>query len=137
MLMAIFVAYSNSGITSGKKILCDLKMAVILEKAKYKTQLQFDIRNEKIIPNYARKNIFIVMRSLMTSQSELKVVSLYSFINDKITFFMIIEERTKISSSNLVYMCIIKLRICVYKRSWNASLMTSSGPKISLNFELQ
>ena len=135
--MAIFVAYSNSGITSGKKILYDLKMAVILEKAKYKTQLQFDIRNEKIIPNYARKNIFIVMRSLMTSQSELKVVSLYSFINDKITFFMITEERTKISSSNLVYMCIIKLRICVYKPSWNASLMTSSGPKISLNFELQ
>ena len=39
MLMAIFVAYSNSGITSGKKILRDLKMAAILEKAKYKTQL--------------------------------------------------------------------------------------------------
>ena len=112
-------------------------MAAILEKAKYKTQLQFDIRNEKIIPNYARKNIFIVMKSLMTSQSDLKVVSLYSFMNDEITFFMITEERTKISSSNLVYMCIIKLRICVYKRSWNASLMRSSGPKISLNFELQ
>ena len=48
MLMAIFVAYSISGITSDKKILCDLKMAVILEKAKYKTQLQFDRRNEKL-----------------------------------------------------------------------------------------
>ena len=103
MLMAIVVAYSNSGITSGKKIRYDLKMAAILEKAKYKTQLQFDIRNEKIIPNYARKNIFIVMTSSMTSQSDLKVVSLCSFINDKITFFMITEERTKISSSKLVY----------------------------------
>ena len=47
MLMAIFVAYSNSGITSGKTILRDLKMAAILEKVKYKTQLQFDIRNER------------------------------------------------------------------------------------------
>ena len=137
MLVAILVAYSNSGITSGKKKICDLKMAAILEKAKYKTHFQFDIRNEKIIPNNARKNIFIVMTSSMTSQSDLKVVSLYSFMNDKITFLMITEERTKISSSNLVYICIIELRICVYKRSWNASLMTSSGPKISLNFELQ
>ena len=62
-------------------------MATILQMSKYKTQLQFDISNEKIIPNYARKNIFIVMTSSMTSQSDLKVVSLYSFINDKITFF--------------------------------------------------
>ena len=35
MLMAIFVAYSKSGITSGKKILCDLKMAAILKMSKY------------------------------------------------------------------------------------------------------
>ena len=133
MLMAIIVAYSNSGITSGKKNLRNLKMAAILKMSKYKTQLQFDISNEKIIPNYARKNIFIVM----TSQSDLKVVSLYSFMNDKITFFMITEERPKISSSNLVHISIIELWICVYKPSWNATLMTSSGPKIKLNLELQ
>ena len=109
MTMAIIVAYSNSGIASGKKILRNLKMAAILKMSKYKTQLQFDISNEKIIPNYARKNIFIVMTSSMTSQSDLKVVSLYSFMNDKMTFFMITEERTKISSSNLVHICIIEL----------------------------
>ena len=62
-------------------------MAAILKTSKYKTQLQFDISNEKIIPNYARKNIFIMMTSSMTSQSDLKVISLYSFINDKMTFF--------------------------------------------------
>ena len=107
--MAIFVAYSNSCVTSGKKNHGDLKMAAILKMSKYKTQLQFDIRNEKIIPNYARKNIFIVMTSSMTSQSDPKVVSLYSFMNDKMTFFMITEERTKISFSNLVYICIIEL----------------------------
>ena len=55
MIMAIIVAYSNSGITSGKKILRNLKMAAILKMSKYKTQLQFDISNEKIIPNYAKK----------------------------------------------------------------------------------
>ena len=48
MLMPIFVEYSISGINSGKKILRNLKMAVTLEKAKYKTQLQFDRRNEKL-----------------------------------------------------------------------------------------
>ena len=104
MIMAIIVAHSNSGITSGKKNLRNLKMAAILKMSKYKSQLQFDISNEKIIPNYARKNIFIVM----TSQSDLKVVSLYSFMNDKMTFFMITEERTKISSSNVVHICIIE-----------------------------
>ena len=41
----------------------------------------------------------------MTSQSDLKVVSLYSFINERITFLVITEERTKISSSNLGYIC--------------------------------
>ena len=101
--MAIFIAYSNSGVTSGKKIRRDLKMAAILKMSKYQTQLQFDIRNGKIIQNYARKNIFRVMT--MTSQSDLKVVSLYSFINERITFLVITEERTKISSSNLGYIC--------------------------------
>ena len=63
MLMAIFVAYSTSGVTSGKKFRRELKMAAILKMSKYQTQLQFDIRNEKIVPNNARKNIFMVMTS--------------------------------------------------------------------------
>ena len=100
MFMAIFVAYSTSGVTSGKNFRRELKMAAILKMSKYYIQLQFDIRNEKIIPNYARKNIFMVMTSSMTSQNDLKVVSLYSFMNEKITFFMITEELTEISSSN-------------------------------------
>ena len=83
MLMAVFVAYSTSGVTSDKKIRREFKMVAILEMSKYQTQLQFDIRNEKIIQNYARKNIFIVMTPLMTSQSDLKVISLYSCMNEK------------------------------------------------------
>ena len=43
--MAIFVEYSTSGVTSGKKIRGELKMAAILKMSKYSTQLQIDIRN--------------------------------------------------------------------------------------------
>ena len=35
MLMAIFLAYSPSGITSGKNVCCELKMAAILKILKY------------------------------------------------------------------------------------------------------
>ena len=35
MLMAIFLAYSTSGITSRKKNFCELKMAAILKILKY------------------------------------------------------------------------------------------------------
>ena len=35
MLMAIFLVYSTSGITSGKKVSCELKMAAILKILKY------------------------------------------------------------------------------------------------------
>ena len=33
-------------------------MAAILKMSKYQTQLQFDIKYEKIVPNYDRKSIF-------------------------------------------------------------------------------
>ena len=56
-LVAIFLAYSNSGITSGKKVRSNLKMAAILKMPTYYAQVQFDTRYE-IIPNYARKSIF-------------------------------------------------------------------------------
>ena len=58
MLMAIFLVYSTSGITSGKKFCHELKMVVILKIFKYQTQLQSDRRYEKIVPNYAPKRFF-------------------------------------------------------------------------------
>ena len=76
MLMAIFLVYPPSGITSGKKICHELKMAAILKILKYETQLQFDLRYENILPNYAKKSIFMMMMSSMTSQGGRKV-SLY------------------------------------------------------------
>ena len=57
MLMAIILVYSTSGKTSGKKVCRELKMAAILNFFKYWTQLQYDLRYENIVPNYA-KNFF-------------------------------------------------------------------------------
>ena len=51
MLMAIFLVYSTFDITFGKKICRELKMAAILKILKYQTQLQSDLRYEKIVPN--------------------------------------------------------------------------------------
>ena len=49
--MAILLVYSTSGITSGKKVCCDLKMAAILKHLIYYTQLQFDIRYDMKRPS--------------------------------------------------------------------------------------
>ena len=54
MLMVILLTYSTSGITFGKKVCCDLKMEAILKILKHQTQLQFDLRYEKIVPNCAK-----------------------------------------------------------------------------------
>ena len=97
MLMAIFLVYSPSGIASDKKVCRELKMSAILKILKYQTQLQFDLRYEKIVPNYAKKNIFMMMTSSMTSQGGLKIGPLYSFIYEITTVFMITKQRAKIS----------------------------------------
>ena len=79
MRMAIFLRYSTSGITSGEKVCRELKMAAILRILIYQTQLQSDLRYEKIVPNYATTVFFMVMASSMTSQGGLKV-SLYNHV---------------------------------------------------------
>ena len=56
--MVILLVYSTSGITSGKIVCRDLKMAAILNfKKKYFTHFQCDLRYEKTVPNYT-KSIF-------------------------------------------------------------------------------
>ena len=82
MLMAIFVAYSISGITSEKKFYMTSKWRSFWRRPNIKHS--FSLIEE--MKNYARKNTFIVMTSSMTSHIDLKVVSLYSLMNDKITF---------------------------------------------------
>ena len=59
-------------------------------------------------PKWWQKSIFM-MTSSMTSQGGLNVGPLYSFINEITTFFMITKKRAKISSSNFLCICIMRL----------------------------
>ena len=75
--------YSTSGITSGEKVCCELKMTAILKILIYWTKLQSDLRYEKIVPNYVKKVFVMVMASSMTSQGGLKV-SLYIHVKERL-----------------------------------------------------
>ena len=81
MLMAIFLVYSTSGKTSGKKSLSGSKWRPFWKFWNYKHS--FDLRYEKIVPNYAKKSFFMVMTSSMTSQGGLKV-SLYIHVLERL-----------------------------------------------------
>ena len=67
------------------------------------------------------------MKSSMTSQGGLKVGPLFMY---EITFFMITKKRTKIPSLNFLCICIMRLRLQLYKYIFMTSLMTSPGQKI-------
>ena len=54
-------------------------MVAILKNFEYLTQLQFDLRYEKIVPNYAPNFFFMVMMSSMTSQVASKFPSIFMF----------------------------------------------------------
>ena len=67
MLMAIFLVYSTSGITSGKRVCRKLKMAAILKfwNIEHSSNLTSDVkRSSQIMP---KKSIFMMMTSSMTS----------------------------------------------------------------------
>ena len=70
------------------------------------------------------------MTSSMTSQGGLKVGPLYSYMNEIVTFFMITEQRAKISSLNFLCICITRLWLQLYEYIFMTSLMTSPGHKI-------
>ena len=131
MLMAIFLVYSTSGITSGKQSLSRAQNSDHFWKfwnIKHSFNLTSDMkRSSQIMPI---KSIFMMMTSSMTSQGGLKVGPLYSFINEKITFFMITKQRAKISSLNFLCICIIRLWLQLYEYIFMTSLMTSPGHKI-------
>ena len=66
------VGIYNVRYCSLKKLCRALRMAAIFQILIYYTQLQFHIRYEKIVPNYAEKLFVIVMTSSMTSQGASK-----------------------------------------------------------------
>ena len=93
-------------------------------------KFQFDLRYEKIVPNYTKKIFFMMMTSSMTSQGGLKTGPLYSFINEITTFFMITKKRAKISSLNFLCIGIMRLWLKLYKYVFMTSFMTSPVHKI-------
>ena len=104
MLMAIFLVYSPSG----KKVCRELKMAAILKILKYETQLQFDLRYENIVPNYATKSIFMMMviDDVTGWPQSRSSIFLYIWNNN---IFIITKQRTKISPLNFLCICIMRL----------------------------
>ena len=120
---AHLLVYSTSGITSVEKVCRELKMAAILKILKYQTQLQFDLRYEKVVPNYAMKSIFHDDDVTDDVTGWLKVGPLYSFINEITTCFMITKIRAKISSLNFLYIGIRRLWLHLYKHVFMTSLM--------------
>ena len=78
ILMAIFLVYSPSGITSGKKFVASSKWRPFWNFWNIKHSFNLTSNIKKIVPNYAKKGIFIMMTSSMTSQGGLKVGPLYS-----------------------------------------------------------
>ena len=129
MLMAIFLVYSISGITSGKKVCRELKMAAILKIFKILNTASIWPQIWKNRPKLRQKSIFMMMTSSMTSQGGLKVGPLYSFINEITTFF-ITKNRAKIYSLNFLCIGIMSLWLQLYKYIFMTSLMTSPGNKI-------
>ena len=79
-----------------------------------------------------QKSVFIVMTSSLTSQGNLKVGDLYSFINEITTqtLFMITEKRAKTSSLNFPCIGVMRLWVHLYKYIFMTSLMTSHGHKV-------
>ena len=128
--MAIFLVYSTSGITSGKKSLSRAQNSGHFENFEILNTASIWPRIWKDRPKLCQKSIFMMMTSSMTSQGDLKVGLLYSFINEMITFFMITKQRAQISPLNFLYIYIIRLWLQLYEHICLTSLMTSPGHKI-------
>ena len=138
-LVAIFLAYSTSGITSGKKVRCVVKMAAILKMPTYYAQVQLDTRFEKIITKYAKIVFLVVMTLSMTSQGDLKVTPVFPY-KWKMNIF---RDHWKTNNDIIIkfgvhrYHIIVNMSLWINELMWNISLMTSSYTKICHNFELQ
>ena len=80
--MTIFLVYSTSGITSGKKVCRELNMATILKNFN-SFNLTSDMKKKQKTSQIMQKNVSMVMTSSMTSQGGLKV-SLYIHVLEKL-----------------------------------------------------
>ena len=130
MLMAIFLVYYPSGMTSGKKSLSRAQNGGHFENFEILNTVSIWPQIWKDRPKLCQKSIFMMMTSSITSQGGLKVGPLYSYMNEIVTFFMITKQQAKISSLNFLCICIIRLWLHFYEYLFMTSLMTSPGHKI-------
>ena len=126
MLMAIFLIYSTSGITSGKKSFSRAQNGGHFENFAILNIASIWPQIWKHRPKLCIKRIFMMVTSSMTSQGGLKVGPLYSFINQITTFSMITKKRANISSLNFLCIGIMKLWLQLYKHIFMTSMMTTS-----------
>ena len=117
MLMAILVAYSNSGVASSKNFVATSKWRPFWKCENIINTVSIWHQKWKDRPRSCKKNIFIMMTSSMMSQNDLKVISLFSFMNEKIAFSMITKERTNKA-------IIFKLSVHMYHWIMNMPLQT-------------
>ena len=127
--MAIFLACSTSGITSGEKVCRELKMAAILKILKYWTQLQFDLRYEKIVRNYAKKGIFHDDDVIDDVTGWLRIRPSIFFYKWNNNIFHDNKKRAKKSLWNLICISTMRLWLHLYKYIFMTSLMTSPDHK--------
>ena len=100
---------STSGITSTKKSLSRTQNGGHYENFEILNTASIWPHIWKYRPKLCQKNIFMMMKSSMTSQGDLKVGPLYSFIYEITAFFIITKQRAKISSLNFLCICIMRL----------------------------
>ena len=106
MLMAIFLVYSPSGITSGKKSLSRAQNSGHFENLKYSFNLTSDMkRSSQFMP----KKVFSWWwRHRWRHRVSSKSASIFLYIwNNNIS--MITKQRAKISSLNFLCICVIRL----------------------------
>ena len=103
-------------------------MAAILNILIYQPQLQFDLKCETIIPNYAEKVCFMVMTSSMTSQGDLKF-ALYIHVEEMLSPGAICKG--KVSSINANIVIVVLGDTCLNKISIN-NIFDIAGPRSTL-----
>ena len=100
------------------------------ENFKYYTQVQFDLRYVKIVPNYAKKSIFHdddVIDDLTGWPQSRPTIFLYKWNNN---IFHDNVKPAKISSLNFLCIGIRRLWLHLYKCVFMTSLLTSPGHRV-------
>ena len=97
---------------------------------KYYTQFQFDLRYEKMVPNYAKNSIFHDDDVIddVTGWPPIRPSIFLNKWNNK--FFMITIKQAKISSLNILCISIMRSWLHLNKCMYMTSLMTSADHKV-------